>query len=304
MEIQKDEVCIFIPTLNEAPTIGSLIGAFQDLGYSHILVMDGHSTDRTVAIARERGARVELQKGKGKGNAIIEAIGLIERPYVLMIDGDGTYDPADAVRMIAPLFSGADHVIGNRLEGPEEGALTRFNKFGNELINYLFKIAHGTYLFDILSGYRAYTLESVRQMHLKESGFEIETEMAAEAVRNNQNIAVIPIQYRERPGTETKLNPLRDGFRILATVYRLAKMTNPLFYFGMIGLFISLSGGLAGIFVVAEWLRGIDHIPLTILTVLLIMVGFNIFMFGVISDMLLAFHREVMRELQRLRPPD
>jgi glycosyltransferase (TIGR04182 family) len=303
MEILKGEVCIFIPTLNEAPTIGVLIDAFHDLGFTHIFVMDGHSTDRTVAIAREKGARVEVQRGKGKGTAIIEAVGLIGQPYVLMMDGDGTYDPADAERMLAPLFSGSDHVIGNRLYHPEEGALTRLNKFGNEIINYLFKIAHGSYLFDILSGYRAFTLESVRQLQLKESGFEIETEMAAEAVRNNQKITVIPIKYRERPGTETKLHPFRDGFKILATVYRLARMTNPLFYFGLIGLFLSIFGGLVGLFVVVEWLRGIEHIPLTILTVLLIMVGFNIFMFGVISDMMLTFHRELMRELVRARPP-
>jgi glycosyltransferase (TIGR04182 family) len=243
MEILKDEVCIFIPTLNESPTIGLLIDEFHDLGFPHIFVMDGHSTDKTVAIAREKGARVEVQRGKGKGNAIIEAVDLFEQHYVLMMDGDGTYDPADAELMLAPLFSGSDHVIGNRLYDPEEGALTRLNKYGNEIINYLFKIAHGSYLSDILSGYRAFTLESVRQLQLKESGFEIETEMAAEAVRNGQKISVIPITYRERPGTETKLRPFRDGFRILATVYRLAKMNNPLFYFGIIGLFLSISGG-------------------------------------------------------------
>jgi glycosyltransferase (TIGR04182 family) len=304
MEINRDEVCIFIPTLNEAPTIGSLIKSFNERGFNHIFIMDGNSTDNTVEIARTEGATVERQEGKGKGAAIIQAIDIIEKPYILMLDGDGTYAPEDADKMLEPLFSGANHVIGNRLHNPDKEALTRFNHFGNEIINYLFKIAHGTYLYDILSGYRAFSLDAIRQMTLKESGFEIETEMAAEAVRNNQMIRGVPIQYLPRPGTETKLHPLKDGFRIMVTLYRLAKMSNPLFYFGIIGLTLTLLGGFLGIYVVAEWLRGIEHLPLTVLTVLLVVIGFELFMFGVISDMLLTFHREVIRELQRLRPPN
>jgi dolichol-phosphate mannosyltransferase len=89
----------------------------------------------------------------------------------------------------------------------------------------------------------------------------------------------------------------------VSTIYRLARMNNPMFYFGMMGLFTSLLGILTGIYVVLEWFRNIDHIPLTILTVLLIVVGIEIFMFGMISDMLLVFHREIIREIQLLQPP-
>jgi dolichol-phosphate mannosyltransferase len=70
----------------------------------------------------------------------------------------------------------------------------------------------------------------------------------------------------------------------------------------MMGLFISTLGVLTGIYVLHEWLQGITHIPLTILTVLLIVVGIEIFMFGMISDMLLVFHREIIREIQLLQP--
>ncbi|HDR73275.1 MAG TPA: S-layer glycoprotein N-glycosyltransferase AglJ [Methanoculleus sp.] len=304
MEIINDDVCIFIPTLNEAPTIGSLIRRFRERGYRHILVVDGNSSDGTADIARTEGARVEIQTGRGKGNAIIEALDLIDRPYVLMLDGDGTYAPEEAEVMLRPLFEGADHVIGNRLENPDAGALTRLNRFGNAVINYLFKMAHGMYLFDILSGYRAFTLASAKMLHLKESGFEIETEMAAEAVRHGQNVAVVPVQYRTRPGTDTKLSPLKDGLKIISTVYRMAKMSNPLFYFGLIGLIFVAFGSVTGLYVIYEWFQRIEHIPLTILTMLLLVLGFNIFMFGVISDMILTFHREVMREIYRLKPPN
>ncbi|HOI61025.1 MAG TPA: S-layer glycoprotein N-glycosyltransferase AglJ, partial [Methanoculleus sp.] len=229
MNIERDEVCIFIPTLNEAPTIAELIGEFKERGFRHILVMDGHSTDGTPDIARAAGAVVRTQTGRGKGNAIIEAVAIIDKPYVLMLDGDGTYAPDDAERMLDPLGLGFDHVIGDRLAGPEGEAFTRLNLLGNQILNLMFKLAHGRDLHDILSGYRAFTLPSIRQMTLKESGFEIETEMAVEAVRHGQRITVVPVRYLARPGTATKLNPLQDGARIFSTIYRLAKMNNPIF---------------------------------------------------------------------------
>lgn len=303
MEIEKDQVCIFIPTLNEAPTIGNLVKEFQERGFHRILVMDGHSTDGTPEIARDAGADVVFQTGKGKGNAIIEAAGIIDLPFVLMLDGDGTYLPADAERMLSPLFSGFDHVIGNRLAYPEKGALTRLNLVGNHIINYFFKVAHGRDLYDILSGYRAFTLTSLQQMALQEAGFEIETEMAVQAVKFDQQIAVVPVHYLKRPGTPTKLNPLHDGFRILSAIFRFTRLNNPLFYFGIIGILLTFIGGCMGVYVFLEWLKDIEHLPMTILTVLLIVVGVEIFMFGVISDLILAFHREVIREVQRLQPP-
>jgi dolichol-phosphate mannosyltransferase len=302
MKFEKDEVCILIPTLNESLTIGNLVSEFRSLGYNHILVIDGKSTDNTATIAEEAGATVHTQSGRGKGNAIIEAFEVIEQPYVLMLDGDGTYSPRDAEKMLAPLFLGFDQVIGDRLVNAEEGSFSRLNLFGNQMLNLLFKIAHSRDLHDILSGYRAFTHPAIQQMNLKEKGFEIETEISVEAVRNGQRIMVVPIKYSRRPGTKTKLSPFHDGLKIVSTIYRLARVNNPMFYFGMLGVFTSFLGILTGIYVLIEWLNNIDHIPLTILTVLLIVVGIEIFMFGMISDMLLVFHREIIREVQLLHP--
>jgi len=303
MKIERDEVCVLIPTLNEGPTIGGLVREFRERGFEHILVMDGNSTDGTPDIARAAGATVRTQTGKGKGNAIIEAVSIIDKPFVLMLDGDGTYSPEDADKMLDPLARGFDHVIGNRLVNPDAGALTRLNLLGNQILNLMFKIAHGRDLRDILSGYRAFTLHSIRQMTLRETGFEIETEMAVEALRIGQRIAIVPVRYLARPGTVTKLSPFQDGVKIFSTIYRLAKMNNPIFYFVIIGLFISLAGGITGVYVILEWLKNIEHLPLTILTVLLITIGFQIFMFGVISDMLLGFHRETINLIEQLHDP-
>ncbi|MDD1664283.1 MAG: S-layer glycoprotein N-glycosyltransferase AglJ [Methanomicrobiales archaeon] len=304
MKINPDEVCVLIPTLNEAPTIGLVVKEFQQLGYSHILVMDGHSTDKTLEIARGLGVTVKTQTGKGKGIAIIEALEQIRQPYVILVDGDGTYTARDAEKLLRPLYLGFDHTIGDRMNTAEKGAFNFVNYRGNQLINILFKIAHGSDLHDILSGYRAFTMDAIRGMRLKERGFEIETEMTVEAVGNEQRIMVVPVHYRKRAaGTRTKLDPFYDGVRIISTIYRLAKVNNPIFYFGLMGILISLAGMAVGVYVVMDWFRGINHIPMTILTVLLIMVGFEIFMFGVISDILLAFHREILREIQLLQQP-
>jgi Glycosyltransferases involved in cell wall biogenesis len=298
MDLNREQVCVLIPTLNEAPTIGAVIREFREAGYSHLMVIDGGSTDGTSRIARQEGAEVHLQTSQGKGNAIIEALPLISLPYVLMVDGDGTYSARDADRMLAPLFQGFQHVIGERTG---EGSFSRLNRMGNRLINNLFKMAHGRYLSDILSGYRAFTLESLQQMHLREAGFEIETEMAVQAMKNNYRIAVVSVQYGVRKGTLTKLKPFRDGFRIVRAIYRLARVNNPLFYFGLIGLILFAGGAVTGIYVLLEWFRNIEHLPLTILTLLLITLGFEMVMFGVIGDMMLAFHREIQLEMQEFR---
>lgn len=303
MSIEKDEVCILIPTLNEAPTIKGLISEFKEMGYSNIVVMDGNSRDATREIAIDSGARVMMQSEKGKGNALIEAFGNIDSPYILMLDGDGTYTPQDAEKMLAPLSEGYDQVIGNRLIPENQQAFSRLNLFGNQSINRLFKLAQGKFLFDILSGYRAFTSASLKQLHLKETGFEIETEISAEAVRNDQKIKIVPIRYFKRPGTNTKLNPFHDGLKITTTIYKLAKSNNPMFYFGLIGVIIMIAGIVTGTYIISEWFKGVDHLPLTVLTVLLVVVGFQVFMFGVISDMLLGYHREVMYELQQLNSP-
>jgi len=301
MNIPREQVCILIPTLNEEPTIGPLIDKFRKIGYHDILVIDGNSTDNTRDIAEKSGARVIIQRGKGKGAAFIQAIDIVSKPYVVLIDGDNTYDPADADALVAPLLSGYDQSIGNRLIHSNKGAFNRLNLVGNWILNWLFKVSHGKYLYDILSGYRAFTLESLERMRLYEEGFGIETEICAQAVRNEDKVAIIPVSYGVRTGSVTKLDPIHDGLKIGRTIYRLAKMNNPMFYFGMIGLTFLLTGGIISIYILVEWMKNVDHIPLTILAVTLIIVGIQIMMFGVQADIQLANHREFLHEIQKIK---
>jgi dolichol-phosphate hexosyltransferase len=298
--VNSVDVCILIPTLNEAATIGQLIRDFKKEGFSNILVIDGNSKDGTGKIAVAEGAKVVIQTGKGKGQAMIQAFGLIESSYVVMVDGDGTYLAREAPSLLEPLLEHrADHVIGNRLENYSSGAFTRLNLLGNRLINMFFDLAYGTHLKDILSGYRAFTLQSVRELELNKTGFEIETEISVECVLKGQNVEEVPVTYlpRNEKGA-TKLNPLKDGLKIGSTIYRLAKVHNPMFYFGMIGSIFVLAGLLSGAFVILEWFQGITHIPLSVLTTLFIIFGLQMFIFGMLSDLIVTLHRQTINLIQ------
>lgn len=297
----RQDVCVLIPTLDEAATIGTVIDQFHDAGYDHILVMDGGSTDDTRTIAETRGARVRTQTGTGKGQAIREALRHIDTPIVLMIDGDGTYLPEQADHLIDPLRNGrAEHVIGNRFADMQPGAMTRLNRIGNRIINAAFGLIHAQDYQDILSGYRAFTLESARQSLLTADGFGIETELAVECAKHNTPTTAVPITYRPRPGaSEPNLRPFRDGATIILTVYRLAKTNNPLFYFGSAGALSGLIGTLLGGYVGYRWFAfGISHEVLAILAAFAVLFGVQLVMFGVLSDMILALHRAQMRRLE------
>ncbi|MGB8216610.1 MAG: S-layer glycoprotein N-glycosyltransferase AglJ [Candidatus Methanoperedens sp.] len=300
--MNKEEVCILIPTLNEGKTIEGIIKEFKSMGFSDILVIDGHSTDGTAEKAKNAGARVVIQSGTGKGQAVSQAFQLITSKYVVMIDGDGTYLPEEVDKLLEPVVSGqADHVIGSRFANYKKGAFTGLNLLGNRILNKIFGFAYGIWLKDILSGYRAFNYAAIKQIELNTTGFEVETEITVECVKKGLKIVEVPITYLARvSGAATKLQPIRDGFRIASTIYLLARTHNPLFYFNIIGGLLTISGMAVGIYVVDEWLKDINHIPLTILATLLIVTGIQMFIFAILSDLIVSMHRENMHMMRKI----
>ncbi|UWG48096.1 Glycosyl transferase family 2 [Halanaeroarchaeum sp. HSR-CO] len=300
---EYEDVCALIPTLDEAETIGDVVDGLQAEGLANVLVVDGHSTDGTRKVAAEHGAEVIEQSGQGKGQAVREALEYIERPYILMLDGDGTYRPDEAHRLLTPLLDGdAEHVIGDRFANMEPGAMTRFNKFGNRLFNGMFRKVHGQDFADILSGYRAFTVDSMEKLYLDAEGFGIETEMAVECAKHSISTTVVPITYEARPdGSDTNLHPVKDGGRILYTLYALAKTSNPMFYFGSVGSLSLLVGVLLGLYVGYEWFAfGISHNVIALLATLATLFGGMLVMFGFLSDLMVTLHREQLRRIERL----
>lgn len=298
-----DDVCVLIPTFNEAATIGAVVDSFIDQGYTNVLVIDGGSTDDTQEVAATHGARVIEQRRSGKGQAVREGLEYIDTEYIVLIDGDSTYDPADADRLLEPLFEGrAEHAIGNRLAELDEEAMSRLNRFGNRVINSVFTVIHGRDFGDILSGYRAFTRDSLERIRLSADGFTIETELAVASVKHQIPTTVVPVEYAPRPSdSETNLNPIRDGGRIIHALYSLARMNNPTFYFGSVGGLSVLFGVAVGAFVGYEWfILHVSHEALAVVSAFAILLGVQLFMFGVLSDMVIAVNREHTRQVQTL----
>ena len=298
-----ERVTVLLPTYDEAATIGDCVDGFRAQGFDDVLVMDGGSEDDTRQIARDHGARVEIQSASGKGQAIREAVREhIDREYVLMADGDGTYKPEDADRMLAPLDEGYEHVIGDRFADMEEGAMTKLNQIGNKLTNRLFSLIHGESFDDILSGYRAFSRDSFDRLRLSADGFGIETEMAVECAKQGIPTTVVPITYLERPaGSNTNLHPIRDGGIIFLELVRRAKTSNPLFYFGSVGVVSGLAGTAIAAFVAIEWfVYGVPHQIWALAGAAGILLGVQLLMFGVLSDLILTLHREQLDRIDSI----
>jgi dolichol-phosphate mannosyltransferase len=302
--MDRADVCVLIPTLDEVETIGAVVDDFTAEGFDDVLVVDGGSTDGTRDRARERGARVVRQSAEGKGQAVREAVREhVDRPYVLLLDGDGTYEADDADAMLAPLDDGYEHVIGDRFADMRSGAMSGLNRVGNRLVNRAFAFIHGPGWGDILSGYRAFSRDSFARMTLSSDGFGIETEMAVECAKRSIPTTVVPITYHPRPdGSETNLRPFRDGGIIFLELYRRAKTNNPLFYFGSVGAASTVVGLVIGAYVAYDWFvpPRVSHEVLAVVTAFAILFGVQLLMFGVLSDLILTLHRETLTRLDEV----
>ena len=300
-EIPKEEVTIIIPTLNEAKGIGKVIDAFKEQGYTNIFVIDGNSQDRTREIAKEKGATVVVQSGRGKGQAVAEAFSLVNTDVVVLIDGDGTYDPHDIEKMLEPIRKGiADHVIGNRLINYEKGAFTRLNVIGNKILNWLFRVTYGVELYDILSGYRALTREVYKSVNLTKHGFEVETELTVETLANGFKIVEVPINYYKRHG-ETKLSPLGDGLKIGRAIIEMLVRYNPAKYLYFLGGLFLLLGLIIGTYVVVEWFKHVSHDLLAIVTAILVLGGIQFMAIGFVMSYLFKASVEIKRGIRGVK---
>ena len=215
-------IAIAIPCFNEAPAIGTVIDQFRAaLPGAEILVFDNNSTDGTAHVARERGVRVQPVAEQGKGHVVRAAFALLgDRDVVLLVDGDGTYPAEAAPLLVAPVLEEmADMVVGARQPELGAGAMSPVRGLGNVLIRAAFRVLIGKGTGDLLSGYRAFSPKFLRTVSLNSEGFEIETELAIEAVTRTLGTLEVSVPYRPRiAGTVSKLNAFRDGRRIFKTI--------------------------------------------------------------------------------------
>lgn len=245
------EVSIVIPCLNESATIAgcvrSALGWLEGSGVSgEIIVVDNGSTDDTARLAQEAGATVVHEKRRGKGNAVRAGIAAASGRFLVMSDGDGTYDLSDLGPIIEPLQHGYDLVIGDRLRGAiAESAMPWHHRYiGNPLFNALITVATRRRFDDCLSGLRAFTRDAWNVMSPESAGFQLESEMCLLAAEHRLRVKSTPIPYDARK-VPSKLSSLRDGLAIAAFIMKRSPAT----------LLLPLVFALAVAYVIAAFVR-------------------------------------------------
>jgi len=218
----RSQVLAIIAALNEEEGIGPTIAELrQYLENPRVLVVDGHSVDRTVEIAKDLDADVVFQEGEGKGDAVARAIGQIDYgvDYVVLTDADYTYPAEYLPRMISILEENREvgMVCGNRFNSHFhlEGMRNMFY-LGNRLLASVHNMFNGINLRDPLTGLRVVRADILKGWAPKSKGFDIEVELNHQVERRGYSIIEIPIPYRPRLG-EKKLK-LRHGLTILSRI--------------------------------------------------------------------------------------
>lgn len=294
------KIAVLVPCYNEELTIAKVIKDFKkELPEAEIYVYDNNSKDKTSQIATENGAIVRRERRQGKGNVVRSMFRDIDADCYIMVDGDDTYPSEFVHKLIQPISNGeADMVIGDRLSN---GTYTNENKrafhdFGNKLVRNLINKLFSSNINDIMTGYRAFDREFVKNIPILRGGFEIETEMSIHALDKNFLLKEIPIDYRDRPeGSFSKLNTYRDGLRVLRTIFTLYKDYKPMKFFGIIGTLLLLCGFAVGAPVLVEfaYTSFIKKVPSAILASAFVMLSTLSLICGLILDTVVKQHRQM-----------
>lgn len=301
---QKD-IAIILPAWNEEKTVvQTIVGFHAALPGARIYVIDNNSTDSTAALAREALERHQIlgavlfERRQGKGNAVRRAFLDIDADVFLMADADCTYPPEQAAEIVAPVLAGEyDMVVGDRRS---QGDYARENsrpmhEFGNRMVQCLVNLVGRSQMVDIMSGYRAMSKTFVRCYPLLVEGFQIETDLSLYAAQGRFRCREVPVRYIDRPaGSESKLSTVKDGIRVLMTIFQIVRFYRPLTFFSLCSLVLCLLGLLLGLPVIWEYISTsyITRVPTAILASALEILAITIFSAGVIMDAL-AYQRQM-----------
>jgi dolichol-phosphate mannosyltransferase len=218
------KTCLVIPTLNEEATIGDVVRetrAFVD----EVLVVDGHSTDRTRELAEAEGARAVLDPRRGKGAALRFALTETDADVVVYIDADGSHEASDIPRLVAPIQAGeADLVVGCRMTGGSDelhGDLFKFTRLiGSEILTMTINYRWNVRLTDVQNGFRAVRREVGLALGMRENRFAIEEEMVMRALRKKYRVVnVSSHEYKRRHGV-SRIVLQRDWFSFVWCVFK------------------------------------------------------------------------------------
>ncbi|ASJ08344.1 dolichol-P-glucose synthetase [Thermococcus siculi] len=274
------EVTVVLPTMNEEEAISVMLPRIKDvlerMGVSYEIVVVDKSDDRTPEIARNLGARVIRQEGKGYGDAYLTGFKHARGKFIVMMDPDGSYDPEDIPKLLQPLFEGrAEFVMGTRLKGEmDKGAMPWLHRrIGNPLLTWVLNVLFKAGISDAHCGMRAIRKDALERLPLKCKGMEFASEMVIEAAKKGLKTVEVPIKYHPRIG-ESKLSSFKDGWRHL----RLMLLYSPSYLFLLPAVIFVIAG---------IWFMGYAYIlkPERLHTLILgsalLLLGFQILGFGI-----------------------
>jgi len=281
-------IAVLIPCHDEAATVGEVVRGFAAaLPGAQLHVFDNNSSDGTAEVARAAGAQVRAVHLQGKGNVVRRLFADVEADVYVLVDGDGTYDPAAAPMLVDTLLrDGLDMVVGARQSQVQE-AYRAGHRTGNRLLTGCVGQLFGRSFEDLLSGYRVFSRRYVKSFGAHAAGFETETELAVHALQLRMPVAEVITRYGARPeGSMSKLNTWRDGARILATIVRLFKAERPLLFFSIGFLGCALTSILIALPLLFTYMETglVPRFPTAILSAALMLLGFLLLACGLILD--------------------
>jgi glycosyltransferase involved in cell wall biosynthesis len=213
-------VSVVIPALNEEKNLPYVFGRLPR-GLHQVILVDGNSTDSTVAVARELrpDTQIAVQTGRGKGNALAAGFAVCTGDIVVTLDADGSMDPFEIPRFVAALGQGADFVKGSRFaQGGASSDITLTRKTGNRALNALVNRLYGTSYTDLCYGYNAFWARCLPYMRVDCDGFEVETLVNIRIAKAGLVIHEVPSYERDRISGRSNLRAVRDGTRVLCTI--------------------------------------------------------------------------------------
>ena len=294
-----DKIAVLVPCYNESKTVKKVVEDFRRvLPEATVYVYDNNSTDGTVDIAAKAGAIVRREYRQGKGNVIRSMFRQIDAECYLMIDGDDTYPAKDAKKMCdLVLNKGVDMVIGDRLSSTYFAENKRpFHNLGNRMVRSIINWLFGSNVRDIMTGYRAFSYQFVKNFPVLSQGFEIETEMTIHALDKNFLLEEIVVNYKDRPeGSVSKLNTYLDGIKVLTTIARLFRDYKPFAFFGCWALLIAIIALALFIPVLLEYFDSglVPRFPTLIVSTVLGMMALMLWASGIILEVIAKKHRQL-----------
>lgn len=227
-KILPPSVSVVIPTLNEAENIGFVMDRIPEW-VEEIIVVDGHSTDGTPEVLRAQypRARLIVQDGKGKGNALRCGFEASQGEIIVMLDADGSTDPAEIPRFVAALRTGADFAKGTRfVTGGGSSDISLYRRWGNRALNAMVNNFWDSDFTDLCYGYNAFWRRHMSALHVDCNGFEVETLLNIKATKARLRIVEVPSYEAVRRSGNSNLSAMKDGWRVLRTI--LAEKMRPL----------------------------------------------------------------------------